>query len=223
MLDRSQRGFTLVEVLIALSITAVVAVLAYGGLSAVINSVEGTRTSSERVTEVQRAWNILSRDIRQFAPRPIRDEFGQSEGAMIGGENARFLLSLTRAGWHNPNGLLRSELQRVNYVFEDNALWRESYPVLDRAPDTEPQRVKLLDEVEEVRVRFLANIGDLQVESDGLTLDMRNWQDTWLGVPETGGTGSALPTAGVAPAAVELTVTLPDWGELRRVYELPAS
>ena len=105
-----QRGFTLIEVLIALSITAFVAALAYSSLSRAIDGVEGTRAIAERTSEINRAWTILSRDLRQFVPRPVRDEFGEEEPAMLGGPAARYLLSFTRAGWFNPNQLPRSSL-----------------------------------------------------------------------------------------------------------------
>ena len=87
----------------------------------------------------------------------MRDEFGEREPAMVGGPAARFALSFTRSGWHNPNAHPRSNLQRVNYRMEDEALWRDSYPVLDRAGDTEPQSVKLLDGVEYMELAFLGS------------------------------------------------------------------
>lgn len=213
---RGDRGFTLVEVLIALAVTAVVATLAYSSLGAVINSVEGTRDSAGRVTELDRAWNILSRDLRQFVPRPVRDEFGQLEPAMQGGPAARFLLSFTRSGWHNPNNLPRSELQRVNYVLEEDALWRESYVVLDRAPNTEPRRVQLAQGVLRVDLAFLGGLDALEVERDGVTVDTRNWPESWVRLQ--GGENANL----APPAAIAITLEFEDLGEVTRIYELPA-
>ena len=131
------KGFTLLEVLIAMAITAFVAAVAYSSLATVLSAVESTRESANRTFEINRAWMIISRDLRQFAPRAVRDEFGEGEPAMSGGPVARFLLSFTRSGWHNPNGHPRSNLQRVNYRLEDNILWRDTYPVLDRTPEIE--------------------------------------------------------------------------------------
>ena len=101
--SRRSAGFTLVEVLIALAITAFVSTIAYTSLSTVLAGVESTRQVSNRTYEVNRAWMIISRDLRQFVNRPIRDEFGEREPAMMGGPAARFALSFTRSGWHNPN------------------------------------------------------------------------------------------------------------------------
>ena len=97
----------------------------------------------------------------------MRDEFGQVEPALVGGAAARFALSFTRSGWHNPNDNPRSNLQRVNYRVEDGALWRDSYPVLDRAPDTEPQQVRLLEGVEVLELVFLGDLAAAQREGRG--------------------------------------------------------
>lgn len=215
MANRASAGFTLIEVLIALAITAFVSVIAYTSLSAVISGVESLRANTDRIYEVNRALMIISRDLRQFANRPVRDEFGELEPAMAGGALARFTLSFTRTGWHNPNNHPRSNLQRVNYRLEDGALWRDSYPVLDRAADTEPQTVLLLEEVDDLRLTFLTSLEDLQVESGGGTVDTTNWVENWVADTSSPGVEVA------APVAIEMILQLPDWGEMRRLYALP--
>ena len=208
-------GFTLIEVLIALSITAFVSMIAYTSLSTVLTGVERTRESTDRIYELERAWMIISRDLRQFVARPIRDEFGEPEPAMSGGPAARFGLSFTRSGWHNPNEHLRSNLQRVNYRIEDEALWRDSYPVLDRAPDTQPQQVRLLEGVEVLELVFLGDLASAEREGRGLTIDTRGWQASW--VADTSAPDIELS----APVALEIRLELEDIGELRRIYALP--
>ena len=210
---RSSVGFTLVEVLIALAITAFVSTIAYTSISTVIIGMESTRENSRRSYEVNRAWMIISRDMRQFSNRPVRDEFGEQEPALSGGPAARFLLSLTRGGWHNPNGHPRSNLERVNYRLEDNALWRDSYPVLDRSGDTEPAGVRLLEDVEDLRLLFLGSI-DL-AGGTGVNLDTRQWPDNWVA-------DTSQPNVTLAPpVALQITLQLADWGEMKRFYALP--
>ncbi|MEP5569357.1 MAG: type II secretion system minor pseudopilin GspJ [Halioglobus sp.] len=216
-MSRSGRddGFTLVEVLIALAITAFVSAIAYTSFSTVLSGVESSQATAERVYQVNRAWMMISRDLEQFVARPVRDEFGELEPAMQGGIAARFALSFTRGGWHNPVGHARSELQRVNYRIEDETLWRDSYPVLDRAGETITQEVALLEGVEELRVLFLENIAGVDTVGSGSELDSRNWPESW--VPDTSQPGSVLNP----PLAVELILQLDDWGEMRRIYALP--
>ena len=92
-----EAGFTLVEVLIAMAITAFVSVLSYQTLSTALVGIESARAESERLHEINRAFTVLSRDIRQLTNRPVRDEFGQVASAVSGGELARDPLRLTPA------------------------------------------------------------------------------------------------------------------------------
>ena len=134
---------------------------------------------------------------------------------MVGGAAARFALSFTRGGWHNPNGLARSNLQRVNYRVEDGALWRDTYPVLDRAPDTQPQQVRLLEGVEVLELVFLGDLTAAERQGRGLPIDTRGWQANW--VADTSAPDIELS----APVALEIRLELEDIGEFRRIYALP--
>lgn len=211
----AQRGFTLIEVLIALAITAFVSMIAYTSISTVITSVDALRDSGNRSFEINRAWMLISRDLHQFVARPIRDEFGDVEPALSGGDLARFDLSLSRTGWHNPHGHPRSNIQRVNYRIEDEALWRDTYFVLDRAGDTEPQSVMLLDDVEYMELRFLEDIEFLQFEGRSTNVDTDNWSEDWAG--DSSDPENLLQP----PQAIEIRLQLLDWGEMRRIYALP--
>lgn len=214
-------GFTLVEVLIAMAITALVAAIAYSSLARVMAGVEGLRASANRSYEINRAMMILSRDLRHFAARPIRDEFGEFQPALTGGELAEFELSFTRTGWHNPLEHPRSSLQRVNYRIEDEALWRDSYVVLDRAGDTEPRSTLLLENVELMELAFLGKAQGAQLAMENDSIDTANWPENWVQDPGSVGNSSSPGNILAAPQALEITFTLKDWGELRRFYVLP--
>ncbi len=212
---RRVAGFTLVEVLIALAISAFVSTIAYASFTTVLNGVESSQATAERVYAVNRAWMIISRDLEQFVARPVRDEFGEMEPALHGGLAARFPLSFTRSGWHNPVAHNRSELQRVNYRLEDDILWRDSYPVLDRSGETQVQEVALLEGVEELRILFLDGTENARTVGQTTELDTRNWPESWI-------SDTSQPDAVLRPPlAVELRLQLTDWGEMRRVYALP--
>ncbi|MEE4203562.1 MAG: type II secretion system minor pseudopilin GspJ [Halieaceae bacterium] len=209
------RGFTLLEVLIAMAITAFIAVAAYTSLSTVISGVDRTREQGDRLHEISRAFGVLSRDLRLVVDRPVRDEFGQVVPALTGGPLARELLSLTRAGWHNTTGAPRSALQRIAYRLDGTALYRLSYPVLDRTPVGEPREVLLLEDVEEIRFSFLPSLARLEVDRDG-RVDRRQWLENWvqdLSQPDL------VPAP---PVAVAVDVTLKDLGVIERLYVLPA-
>jgi general secretion pathway protein J len=205
------KGFTLIEVLIAMSITALVAMLSFSSLSAVLDSAEMLRDRGQRVSEINRAFTLVSRDLNNFVARPVRDELGQLESAMMGEVVITGGISFTRGGWHNPNQQLRSSLQRVRYALEDDVLWRESYTVLDRTAESEPQRAELLTGVDSFELAFLGE----NTEQRGEELDTQEWPDSW---------GVSVDSRAIVapPQAVELTVLLQDWGELRWLYDLPA-
>lgn len=212
---KGSAGFTLVEVLIALAITAFISAIAYSSLSSALQAVESIRVTAQRTYEVDRAWMIISRDLQQFVARPVRDEFGEVEPALQGGAAARFPLSFTRTGWHNPTANQRSSLQRVNYRLEDGALWRDTYSVLDRAPDSAPRQVRLLENVEVLELVFLGSLAEAEPEGRGIALDTRGWQGSWV-------TDTSIPNTELAPpVALEFRLQLEDLGEMRRIYALP--
>ena len=210
-----ESGFTLVEVLIAMAITAFVSVLSYQTLSTALAGIESARTESERLHEINRAFTVLSRDVRQMTNRPVRDEFGQMASAMSGGELARDPLRLTRSGWHNSTGAPRSTLQRVAYRLEEDKLLRLSYPVLDRTTAIEPTETVLIDGVEVFELRFLPSVNALEVDRNQV-IDRRFWQENW--VADVGFTDKIIDP----PAAIEVRVILSDWGELERLYVMPS-
>ncbi len=212
--SRQASGFTLIEVLIAMAITAFVSLVAYTSLSAVISGVDGARAQAERMHELNRAFSVLSRDIRQFTHRPVVNEFGQLSSALEGGVLAQYMLSFTRAGWHNTVEIPRSTLQRVAYVFEDEQLIRLSWPVLDLAGPTEPQRAVLIDRVTRFDVRFLPNTSNLRVNR-GIDIDRRMWQESWIADVSQPG------TVVDPPVALEVLLEIEGWGELERLYVLP--
>ena len=152
---------------------------------------------------------ILSRDLRQLTNRPVLDEFGQLASALTGGPLARDTLRFTRAGWHNTTGAPRSTLQRVAYRLEDERLIRLTYPVLDRTTAIEPTETVLLDGVEVFEVRFLPDMNSLEVDRN-LSLDRRFCQENWIS--EVGFTSQLIEP----PLAIEVKLTLSDWGDLER-------
>ena len=123
-------GFTLIEVMLAMAITAFIAVIAYSGLSAAISASERQQLQVETLGNIQLTLTVMERDIRNAVKRPVKDEYGDKEPALAGGTQQEYLLQVTRAGWDNPANRRRSELQRVRYLLEDDELWRESWLVV---------------------------------------------------------------------------------------------
>ncbi|HEX4870118.1 MAG TPA: type II secretion system minor pseudopilin GspJ [Moraxellaceae bacterium] len=197
-----QRGFTLLELLVAIAILALVAVGSYELLFSTIATRDQAQARERDLRALQRAQMLLQRDLLQTVQRPVRDEFGDLQaGFVVPRENS---MEFTRAGWRNPLQEPRSELVRVRWQVLDGKLVREHWPVLDRARTTAPVQTVMLDKVSDFR---------LQVRGNG------TWGPTWppLGQAQ----GQSAPRRQPLPEAVEVTFTLAPWGEIRRVFILP--
>jgi general secretion pathway protein J len=174
------RGFTLLELLVALSIFAVLAAMAYGGLNTVMQARATTDTQAARLSQLQSTYFWLERDIEQSIDRPIRDEYGDSQPPLVGVELGENRLALTRSGWRNPAERERSNLQRVAYGLEDEQLVRRYWNVLDRGPESQAMESVMLEGVKALELRYL----DARQE----------WHDNWPDAFQTGNS-SALPRA----------------------------
>jgi general secretion pathway protein J len=195
-------GFTLLELLVAMAIFAILGTLALTGYTELQQQAEYAEQRLARTREVQRAVQLICQDLGQIEPRPVRQPLGEGWlPALIAGDSAESKIEFTKAGWSNTAGLERPTLQRVAYRVDQDGLWRDHWPVLDRTLAQEPVRQKLLGSVRDVRFRFMNS--------------SREWVERW---PTTDGTTDA--AARQRPAAVEVTLDLEDWGEIRRVVEV---
>lgn len=197
---RKGRGFTLLEVLVAVAIFAVMGVMAYGGLQAVLTQREIAKENADRFREVQFAVQQLSQDLHQLQPRPVRDELGEgARGALQSDPRQPYPLEFSRGGWSNPLGQPRAAVQRVAYRLEDDKLLRLHWLVPDHTLGEEPIERELLSGVREFRLRFF--------------LGGQGWAEEW-----PPGLGSDDPA--LLPQAVEFIVDLEDFGEISRVIEV---
>ncbi len=196
------RGFTLVEVLVATVILAVMGAMAYRSVTEARIAVEHTSGHMERLRAVQRAMTLIVGDFRTLAPRPVRETIGDGyRAALLRDPNAATLVELSRAGWPNGAAAPRGTVQRVSYRLEQRAIVRTYWNVTDATQAGAPVDRQLLDDVERVEIRYLN--------------DAREWVEQW---PPLGGPADAGLRA--RPLAVEVLVVLADYGELRRLIEV---
>ncbi len=200
--SRPQRAFTLIEVLVALAIFGIMSALAYGALSQTLLSAGMLNERMDRLQAIQKSIRHLSQDFLQLAPRPVRLELGDSIGPALQTDlRSEFAIELTHGGWSNPVALPRGTLQRAAYRLEDDELVRYYWTVLDRTLNNDPIAVTILDGVESILFRYLLDSGD--------------WTEQWPPRSAPGALGFRQ-----RPRAVEITLTLQDEGEIRRIVEI---
>jgi general secretion pathway protein J len=199
---RRRHGFTLIEVLVALALFGILSALAFMTVNQTLANSDMLNERMDRLQSIQRAMRFLSSDLMQAAPRPVRDELGQTQvNAVRSDLLSGFALEVSHGGWSNPAGLPRSTLQRSAYRIEDEQLLRLHWNVMDRTYGNEPRVTVLLEDVLGLNFRFLQSTDE--------------WVEQW---PPLNSQGPALVTA--RPRAVEIVLTLPDEGEIRRVVEV---
>ncbi|MEM8817568.1 MAG: type II secretion system minor pseudopilin GspJ [Pseudomonadota bacterium] len=200
---RRVRGLTLIELLVALFVFAVMASMAYAALARMLTNSEILSGHMNRVQDIQLAMRFLESDLLQAAPRPIRDELGENLSPALRSDiTSQFALEVTRSGWSNPAGLPRSTQQRVAYQLVDGELSRYHWYVLDRTFSNEAIQTILLDDVDAILFRYLRASGE--------------WVEQW---PAANAAAAGINPR-QRPRAVEIVLSLADEGEITRIVEM---
>ena len=203
-------GFTLLEVLIAISVTALIGLGAWQLLNSAIRTYELGQENLQSLSLLQRAQLSIERDFAQVVPRAIRDEFGDYQPAIMNGEDF-YAVEFTRAGWRNPLQQKRSELQRVAYELNDGQLLRHHWKVLDRAQDSQPVTRRLLEDVERFEIAYLN-------DSDA-------WLDEWPPIANSGANENGSESQdkmrryAQLPKAVRVELEHPRYGLITRYFD----
>lgn len=199
---RAQRGFTLLEILVATVILAVMGVIAYRGIAEARVAVVNAEGHLDRLRDVQRAVQLVVADFRTATQRKVREPIGDGfRATLLRDPNGIALVELSRAGWSNGAGLPRGTAQRIVYRLEDGKLLREHWNVMDPTLATPLVKRELLEGVERVEVRYLTK--------------GREWIAEWPQFNNTRDFGFY-----ERPLAVEFTLVLEDYGEIRRLVEV---
>ncbi|WP_377895388.1 type II secretion system minor pseudopilin GspJ [Alteromonas sp. R78001] len=200
-----QRGFTLIEILIAMAIFTLIGLASTGLLTTVIDSNDLSSERFEKLQQLQRAMVIIERDIQQAVPRPVRAEGETQKVVMAGGEvddSDGDGIGFVRGGWHNPQLMLpRSTLQYVAYRLDEDRLERVYSNYVDNVIGYEPKTRTLLENIESFTVEFIG--AESSSDDDDLS-----WSESYQGE--------------VLPMAVAIEFVSKDFGLIRREFALTA-
>lgn len=156
----SQRGFTLLEVLVSLAIFAMLGVATYSVINTTVNGHEAVINQNKQMTDLQRAFVIIENDFTQLAQRSVRIDGEESDGSFFHASEYLFDsegigFTFVRDGWTNPIMVLpRSELQLVAYRLIEKRLERLYFNFVDNEYGTEPRVQVLLNGVEELTLLY---------------------------------------------------------------------
>jgi len=196
-----QRGFTLLEVLVAIAVFAMLSLSAYQVMNGVLLSDQQSQDHNARLQEIQRAMVMMDNDFRQVVARKTRNQGeAPTDKLLLSGE---YLLDsssqgiiFTRTGWQNPQQMFpRGENVRVGYRIIEDTLERVWFRYPDTVVGSEPLIRQVLADVTKLSFRFYSN---------------KKWQEAW-------------GEAGALPEGIMVQMTLEDFGEIERVYMLPTS
>src|SRR3990167_2530697 len=192
-------GFTLVEVLIALFIFAILGTITIIGVRSVIHTYQRMKAVNHELEQIQAAVTQMLFYFIQMIQRPILNENGKELPPLLIDSEHR--IEFTTAGNSNPSALeKRGTLTRVAYDWRDGELIRFTWPALDRSPQTTPERRVLLRHVTQMTLRYV------------------NLQDQLMNVWVTDNTTSN-PLIRL-PQAIVVTLTLSSLGVWQGVFPI---
>jgi len=196
MSRHSEGGFTLIETVVSMLLLAVMSVLSYQAVDAVLATNERSRQGLAEEASLQRAWQIIGRDIMHLRARPFVDGLGMREPAYVT-DRSEFGVRFSRGGGlmvkSNPSGLRRVEYS----INREQQLQRQSWAITQSPRQSEGSILILMGNVDEVVFEHLTK--DFFYSPD------------WPPINETHSLSSL-------PKMIRVTITVDGLGESSRLF-----
>lgn len=201
---RANAGFTLIEVLLALMIMAMIAMLSSQAFNTAASGSAATREAMDRMAEIDRAFILMETDFRNALPNELNPVSfgGRPLPAFFVSEGDDYRMVLLRGGLANPLFQARSETVRVGYRYLEDEIWRDTWYNPREREQEEAKPRKILSGVENLTIRVLSPATTSTVSAGPWLMDY----------PPNPAANTILPPA------VEVTVELADYGEIRRLF-----
>jgi general secretion pathway protein J len=200
MNGRHQAGYTLIEVMIALVVFAIIAAISSGVLYHVFDIRKRVAIQANQLGELQLAATLLEHDLAQYVPRTVHTDNMQTIPAFVGTYQ---YMEFTRGGLANPNAVAqRSGLKRVAYVCQKKQLIRRSWRVLDTASREDYDDRVILSNLEACSFAYISIYQQIMPEWKSFSLE-----------------GNQKMQA--IPAGVEMTVDPFGWGKIPFLFVIP--
>lgn len=147
------RGFTLIEVLVALAIFAVLSLAGWKVFDGVIKVRERNQVYTDQLSSLQSAYTVMLRDMSQVIARPAR-QGSQVQPALTIDANK---ISFTRMAGFDPTGRQQGNLERLNYDYNAGTqqLIRTSYYQPDQSSSQNPPKTIVLEKISNFSIHAL--------------------------------------------------------------------
>jgi|JI10StandDraft_1071094.scaffolds.fasta_scaffold15413_5 general secretion pathway protein J len=149
---RSSAGFTLIELVVAMSIFAILAAAGWKVFDGLMKTRERATIQAKQLMNVQAVYAQLNRDISQAIARSVRQADQQKAALLTDGQS----LELTRTGVIDPRLTGQGPLERVRYELRNNELWRLSYTQPDHTGALQPTATRLIGQVSQFKIQAFA-------------------------------------------------------------------
>ena len=165
-----QRGFTLVEMLVSLSIFAAIAAMGVGLLRSSVDTQDAVQQRLKGMSGLNRVRAGMANDRARAVRRSTRGPWGEAVPAFLGSSSG---FAFVHAGAPSDGGA-RPDIERVGYALVGGEWRRATQPMLDGTALSDGDR--LVGEVASVAVRYRDERG--------------SWSGSWTSDP-----GDRLPRA----------------------------
>ena len=153
------RGFTLIEVLIALTILALIGVLAYRAMSALADGEARLAAETSRWTTLDAVFARAEADLRAAVPRNVRHGNAREpafDAAVDAAGNGMFTLTRAASAFGDEPG---AGGQRIGYRMQGDTVQIAYWPALDNVDAAKPAVYALLPGVVQFRIGYLSHDG----------------------------------------------------------------
>ena len=151
--SQMHNGFTLIEIIVAMLVFAILSVVSYQAIDRVLDIDQRSKEHFATEVTLQKVWHRLFNDFLHIRARPVLDQRGDEVGAYLT-DYENYAVIFTRGGLP-PIEQIPGGMQRVAYGLDDGVLSRWVWPVLDQADGSEPIEQPLLSGVDEFTIEHL--------------------------------------------------------------------
>lgn len=196
------KAYTLIEILIALSVFAILATITSVAMYQAFNTRDQINQQANRLNQLQIALTLIEKDTQQIVDRSILGDEMRTFPALIGQNR---YLEFTRGGIVNPHAQeQRSTLQRVAWICQNKKLIRRSWERLDSTNRKAYHDKVVLVGLEQCQFAYLSHSRQI----------LKEWRENAVQQNQN-------PEP--IPIAVQLTLMTPHEGEMSLLFVLPES